>query len=144
MIKRTLLSCFLIFCFGSINAQGKILVRVENFRNNKGICLVGLYNNAASFAGKGEPVRFVHIAISNYTAETLFEDVPPGAYAISVIHDANGNKQFDKNFLGIPTEGYGASQNKLPFAAAPKFDANKFLVNPNATTNVSIKLRYLF
>ena len=75
---------------------------------------------------------------------SVFENVPVGNYAVSVIHDANSNNKFDTNFMGIPTEGYGASQNKLPFAAAPKFDANKFSVAGNATTMVTIKLRYLF
>jgi uncharacterized protein (DUF2141 family) len=143
-MKTSILLCLLAFCFGSTQAQGKILVRITNFRSNKGICLIGLYNNAASFGGKGEPVRYQHATIANNVVEAWFENVPAGTYAISVIHDANGNKKFDKNFIGIPSEGYGASGNKLPFAAAPKFDANKFLVNANATTAINIRLRYLF
>lgn len=120
------------------------MVRVSNFRNNKGVCLVALHNNAAAFVGRGVPVKALHTAVVNLTAEAEFDDVPPGTYAVSVIHDANNNGRFDTNFLGIPTEGYGASQNKLPFAAAPKFDANKFSLPANTTTVVNIKLRYLF
>jgi uncharacterized protein (DUF2141 family) len=45
--------------------------------------------------------------------------------------------------LGIPKEGYGASKNSLPFAAAPGFNSNKFEVKNNASTLLTIKLRYL-
>jgi uncharacterized protein (DUF2141 family) len=49
----------------------------------------------------------------------------------------------DKNFLGIPKEGYGASKNKLPFAAAPSFNENRFAVEHNTTVRLTVKLRYL-
>ena len=125
-------------------AQNKINVQVSNFTNNKGVCIVCLYNNAQAYAGKGDPLRCLTVAVANKAATASFEEIPEGNYAISVIHDANNNKKFDKNFLGIPTEGYGASQNKLPFAAAPKFDENKFTVTANSTTTSHIKLRYIF
>ena len=125
-------------------AENKIVVQVANFENNKGVGVVCLYNNNAAFSGKGEPVKKLFVTPVNNAATAVFENVPEGTYAVSVIHDANNNNKFDTNFLGIPTEGYGASKNKLPFAAAPKFDANKFTVAPNSTTTCTIKLRYLF
>ncbi|HVF81780.1 MAG TPA: DUF2141 domain-containing protein [Flavisolibacter sp.] len=125
-------------------AQNKIVVEVSNFENNKGVCIVCLYNNTAAFSGKGEPVKKLIVTPVNHSATAVFDNVPEGTYAVSVIHDANNNNKFDTNFLGIPTEGYGASKNKLPFAAAPKFDANKFTVAANSVTSFTIKLRYLF
>ena len=126
------------------NGQNKVIVNVNAFENNKGVCIICLYDNEKAFAGKGSPVKCATVSISNKSASTSFENVPEGAYAVSVIHDANNNKKFDTNFLGIPTEGYGASQNKLPFAAAPKFEANKFAVTENSTITSNIKLRYIF
>lgn len=124
--------------------QNKIIVEVYNFESNKGVCVVCLYNNNTSFSGKGEPVKKLLVTPVNNVATAVFDNIPEGTYAVSVIHDANSNNKFDTNFLGIPTEGYGASQNKLPFAAAPKFEANKFTVAANSTIAFAIKLRYLF
>ncbi|HET7898430.1 MAG TPA: DUF2141 domain-containing protein, partial [Flavisolibacter sp.] len=93
--------------------------------------------------GKGNPVRTLKVAVVEKTANALFEDVPPGNYAVAVIHDANKNDRFDTNILGIPTEGYGASKNKLPFAAAPRFEENQFAVAPSGNTSIAIRLRYL-
>lgn len=137
---------FVAFLFFSAQAtaQNKVTVQVSNFENNKGVCIICLYNNAKAYAGKGEPLRCLTVPVENKAASASFTEVPEGNYAISVIHDANNNKKFDKNFLGIPTEGYGASQNKLPFAAAPKFDDNKFTITANSTTTANIKLRYIF
>lgn len=122
----------------------KIVVQVANFENNRGACIVCLYADAASFAGKGAPVRCETVAITNRSASVVFENVAEGTYAVSVIHDANNNRKFDTNFMGIPKEGYGASRNKLPFAAAPRFDENKFVVTPNTVVTHAIRLRYIF
>ena len=127
----------------AVTAQTKVTVQVTNFENNKGTCFICLYNNAAAFSGKGGPVATATVGIANKTATASFENVPEGTYAVSVIHDANNNGKFDTNFLGIPKEGYGASKNKLPFAAAPKFEENKFTVTKNSMIALNIKLRYL-
>ena len=136
----------MVFLFEMIDAkaQNKVIVQVSNFENNKGFCIICLYNDARAFAGKGTPVTCSTVGVSNKMAQTSFENLAEGTYAVSVIHDANNNKKFDTNFLGIPTDGYGASQNKLPFAAAPKFDDNKFTVTPQSTVTSTIKLRYIF
>ncbi|WP_121354773.1 DUF2141 domain-containing protein [Flavisolibacter nicotianae] len=124
-------------------SQAKITVQVTDFNNNNGLCLVCLFDNAKGFAGKGTPLRILRTTISNKTATAVFDNIPAGVYAISVIHDANSNNRFDTNFMGIPTEGYGASKNKLPFAAAPRFDENKFAVGTATDTSLVIRLRYL-
>lgn len=117
---------------------------MTKFENNRGSCIVCLYNNARAFAGKGAPVACNTVSIANRTAAVQFDNLPEGTYAVSVIHDANDNKKFDTNFLGIPKEGYGASQNRLPFAAAPKFDDNKFTVAAGGIATSNIELRYVF
>jgi uncharacterized protein (DUF2141 family) len=142
-MKIFLINLFVIAVI-TAKAQNKIVVNVNKFENNKGVCIVCLYDNEKAFAGKGSPIKCSTVSVSNKTASTTFDNVAVGTYAISVIHDANNNKKFDTNFLGIPTEGYGASQNDLPFAAAPKFKDNKFTVSNNSTTTSNINLRYIF
>jgi uncharacterized protein (DUF2141 family) len=40
-------------------------------------------------------------------------DIPPGTYAIKLHIDENENGKLDTNFLGIPKEQYGISNNIL-------------------------------
>lgn len=143
IMKNTLLF-LLIVANISASAQSKIITQISNVRSDRGVCEVCLFNNANSFSGEGgAPVTCVQSPIKNGTSQALFENIPVGVYAVMVFHDANTNKKLDKNFLGIPKEGYGASQNKLPFASAPTFEANKFTVSDKSVTTVRIRLRNL-
>ena len=72
----------------------------------------------------------------------IFDNVPPGTYAIAVVHDTNGNGRADTNFLGMPTEGVGVSNNVMPRLSVPSFDANKFSVAAGHITKLAITLRY--
>jgi len=64
----------------------------------------------------------------------------PGDYAISLVHDENGNGKLDKNLFGIPTEGVGFSQNpKLSFGP-PTYAATRFDVAGD--TSETIRLKY--
>jgi uncharacterized protein (DUF2141 family) len=64
--------------------------------------------------------------IVNHRATCVFEDVPPGEYAIAAFHDENGNNGLDRNFLGIPSEGTGASNDARGFMGPPRYDDARF------------------
>ena len=46
------------------------------------------------------------------TYQRSFE-IPPGSYAIKLHIDENENGKLDTNFIGIPKEQYGISNNAL-------------------------------
>jgi uncharacterized protein (DUF2141 family) len=51
----------------------------------------------------------------------VFSNLEPGRYAAVAFHDENGNGKLDKNFLGVPAEPYGFSNNAQGFLGAPTF-----------------------
>lgn len=61
-------------------------------------------------------------------ARCTFEGVPRGTFAVTMSHDENENGQVDRNFLGIPVERYGFSNNPRPFLRAPRFEEATFVV----------------
>ncbi len=69
-----------------------------------------------------------------------FEDIKPGTYAINVFHDENSNKKMETNFIGIPVEGYGFSNNPRLFGP-PTFNKTKFIFK-EATLTLDIKMNY--
>ena len=144
-MKSFFLTSIIVFGFFLIvNAQNKIVVQITNFNNNKGVCKACLFNSATSFNGEGgQPFQCMESVVNNKTAKVVFDQIPAGTYAVFVFHDMNDNNKMDKNFLGIPKEGYGASKNKLPFASAPTFNDNKFSIPNNTITQLTIKLRNL-
>lgn len=142
-MKVVLLLFSLVLLATISKAQSKIIAVISNVRNDRGVCRVCLFNTAASFNGDAAPVQCAQATVKGGLSEARFENVPAGVYAVAVFHDANNNNKMDKNFLGIPKEGYGASRNKLPFAAAPGFDDNKFTVPDKTTTTLRMRLRNL-
>ena len=129
---------FFLCCSFMLNAQSRIEVEITNFKNNKGVVFIGLYNSEGSFlneAFKGEKV-----AVKNKKAILLFEDLPAGNYAISVFHDEDENGELSTNFLGIPKESYGASNNAPSRFGPPKWKDARFKVARGETIYQKIVL----
>jgi uncharacterized protein (DUF2141 family) len=70
------------------------------------------------------------------------KDVPHGTYAVSVIHDEDGDGKLDTSWLGIPREGVGVSMNAKGKAGPPKYKDAKFVLDA-AEKKLKIKVRYL-
>lgn len=51
-----------------------------------------------------------------------------GDYAFAIYHDKNSNEKWDKNFLGIPKERFGISNNPKYGMQAPDFQESLFNV----------------
>ena len=140
MMKGFFMGAFVLGNLGAA-AQGRVVVNISGLTNNKGVCQACLFTSETSFNGAGQPFRCLTVPVANKEAVAVFEQVPEGVYAVSAFHDENKNQKLDTNLFGIPKEGYGASKNKLPFAAAPAFKDNQFTVSGTGVVNLNIKLR---
>jgi uncharacterized protein (DUF2141 family) len=101
-------------------------VTVDEIAVQQGQLKLALYDSESAWKGEAKP-RAGHLAQpdGDATLEFSFADLPPGRYAVRVMHDENGNGKLDSNFLGIPKEGYGASNNPKVMRA-PHFDEAAF------------------
>jgi len=81
------------------------------------------------------------IKIRDAQARCDFEDIPLGAYALAVVHDENMNGKLDTNWLGIPTEGYGFSNEAKALLGAPSFSATRFPYD-GENLDLTISLHY--
>ena len=61
-------------------------------------------------------------------------DLPPGIYAVAVYEDLNGNHNLDHNFIGIPREPVGVSNNPSARFGPPHFDECSFYLGDTAQT----------
>jgi uncharacterized protein (DUF2141 family) len=129
---------------GSASARPKstITVRVSGLRNDKGLVFVALFDSERAFDAK-KALMGGQTRPSNGSAVVVLENVVPGRYAVSFIHDENENKKLDTNFLGIPTEGFGFSRDAMGTFGPPGFDDTA--VNVLAGTgNVVMHAKYFF
>jgi len=141
-VKQILFIILLLSGKISLYAQNQVIASVTQLANNNGVCRACLFTNATAFQ-KMEAFQCLTAPIINQAALFTFHDIPTGKYAIFVFHDVNRNNKLDKNWLGIPKEGYGASRNKLPFAAAPSFEPNSFFITQKDSILLPVRLRNL-
>lgn len=128
--------------FGQPSCPG-IHVTILDIRNNTGAVACALFESAEGF-----PTEFMHsatnimvIKVRARQARCDFEDIAPGTYALAVIHDENMNGKLDTNWIGIPTEGYGFSNDVTAALGAPSFAAARFPYD-GRNLNLTISLRY--
>jgi uncharacterized protein (DUF2141 family) len=119
---------------------GTLLVMVQGFKNTDGQLLVALYNNAGEFLDK-DPFEGSTTLISANQELIKFENIPYGDYAVVVLHDINKDGKLDKNILGIPTEGYGFSNNAMDKYGPPSWMQASFVFAERAEAKV-IDLQY--
>ncbi len=133
---KILTTLFLALLASTLVAQ-KLVVKIENVKDDQGQVAVALFNNGGDFPknrfqGKMTPAKKGEV-------EVIFENLPAGEYAISILHDANKNEKMDSNLLGMPKEGYGFSNNAMGTMGPPSFEKAKFTLTSNPIT---IKMKY--
>jgi uncharacterized protein (DUF2141 family) len=120
-----------------------IHVRVLNIKNSAGTVACALFESPEGFPG--EYLRYATnvmvIKIRHSQARCTFEEIPPGRYAIGVIHDENMNGILDTNMIGVPKEGYGFSNDASGALGPPPFDAASFAYD-GQNLETTIKLNY--
>jgi uncharacterized protein (DUF2141 family) len=129
---------------GQTPATADLTIKVVGARNAKGKVRVAIFRDAKGFPDEPANALKENVAdidAKGLSAETVFPGLPPGTYAVTVIHDENGDGKMDKNFLGMPKEGHAASNNPDPKRRAPKFEEAQFTLSAPALT-LETKLLY--
>jgi uncharacterized protein (DUF2141 family) len=118
-----------------------VLLEVSSFKNTRGTLNCRLFTKASDFPD-GEGILTLRTPITGTNTTCTFPNVEPGTYAVAVVHDENSNGKLDKNFVGVPSEGYGVSNNKTYALSAPKWDESIFTIAPSESKTLQVKLRY--
>ena len=128
----------------SVAYSGSLEVKFNSINSSKGQICMNLFNGQTGFpdGGKGSALKAAKCTpIVKGAAKFTFTNLPFGNYAIAAVHDTNGDTRMNSNFIGIPTEGIGFSNNTVVVTAAPSFgDSQFFLSGPK--TDVAIKMQY--
>ena len=123
-------------------AQYAVTVDVKGLRNTKGTLYFTLFRSETGFPDKAEKAfkRGKLETLKSSTASYIFNNIPAGTYAVSLLHDEDGDGDMKTNTLGIPLEGSGASNDARGRFGPPKFADAKFTVS--ADKRISITMWY--
>ena len=114
----------------------------HGLRNDLGSIKAKLYgDNPDEFLVTGKKLYSKRETAQRPSTLLCLQAPHPGMYAIVIHHDENGNKKLDRNWVGLPQEGVGFSNNPELFFAVPDHKDVTFQVQDSVTT-VDIQLRY--
>lgn len=108
------------------DGRGDLIVRVTAIESDRGKIAIALFDSEATYNSRENPFREERLAISNREAVWRITDIPFANYALMLYHDENGNGEFDQNFIGIPLEQYGFSNNAVAWFAPPAYEKATF------------------
>jgi uncharacterized protein (DUF2141 family) len=109
--------------------RGTINIKISGFESDKGDCWFALDNSKEVYESKASVFIGKILPIINRSVNIKLDSLEYGEYAIRVFHDENGNGKLDLNFLGIPTEDYGYSNNVSAWFGPPRWEKASFILN---------------
>ena len=124
---------------GRDGARGSLTLVVPGLASNDGKVIIALFDSAEGFEKDGAFVRSAFVEPENRGAVWTFGDLPFGEYAVRLFHDENGNEKLDTNWVGIPKERYGFSNDARGKFGPPGYEAAKFRFDSDGMT-LQVKL----
>jgi len=126
----------------NIATAAEIAFSIDGVKNNNGKLLVALFKGETGHQS-GKPAQYNAVAAKQGKVVVSFKEIKQGEYAIQVFHDENDNGKLETNLVGMPTEGYGFSNNAQPNFGPAKYSDMKFAVsNDDAVIENSTTLIY--
>jgi uncharacterized protein (DUF2141 family) len=122
--------------------MGTIVIELDTLENQTGSIQISLYDKEQGFPDEYEEAYlYKTIPITSELDKMILENIPFGTYALSILHDENDDFELDTNFLGIPSEGYGFSNNVKGMFGPPDFEDAVFELKEKEII-LNIKMNY--
>lgn len=111
-----------------------LIVKVEKVSPRGGDVRVALYTEQTYSDDNAKNVDDAVVPAKPGETVVTLKDIKPGIYAVKLFQDFNRNGAFDMNWLGLPLEKYGFSNDAHPTFSEPPFSATKFELRPGTNT----------
>jgi len=97
-------------------SQYTLEIEIQQIKNNTGKIMLQLFDeNHTVLAQEMSEIK-------EYRCSFHLKNLGKGKYAVRYFHDENLNGKLDTNMIGIPTEGYGFSNNVTGKFGPPSFE----------------------
>jgi uncharacterized protein (DUF2141 family) len=113
---------------------------VSGIEHVRGNLMIAIFDSEANFPADDKAIQRLVIPVTSKTQLIQLNGLVKGKhYAIALYHDENNNGKLDKNFLGIPTERYGFSNDARGTFGPPSWSEAKFLFQAGEKHQVILK-----
>lgn len=128
-------------CTGTPSAT-RLIVTISNVRDARGLIAVTLYaDDSRRFLARRGSLYVGRVPARAGVTRMCIHVPAPGVYGLAVYHDADANRRFNRNAIGLPAEGYGFSNDAPALFGLPRFSSVRLNV-PRDGFQTSVRLRY--
>ena len=141
MTRPIVLAFALYVLLQGIASAGDLTVNVSGARNDKGMIVAAIFSSKEGFPKEGQQYAGFRAKATASNLSVTFHDLPTGTYAVTAFHDENGDGKLDRDATGIPTEGYGVSNDARELLSPPYWDKASFAMGAESKT-ITVKIEY--
>ncbi len=116
-------------------AQFTLTIEINDIRSSDGNILLQVFDEEQN------SIKGIVESIENNKCTIVIENLKPGKYAFRYFHDENGNNEMETNWMGMPKEGFGLSNNAKGLFGPPKFE--KWLFELSGNKKVTCTPKYM-
>lgn len=120
----------------------ELTLEITEVESDQGQLLIAVHNDPNAFPRDGKKAVLLKTVIAQKgSVQVVMGKLKPGIYAVSFMHDENGDGKMGTNFLGIPKEGFGFSNDPTITFGPPSFDRAKIEIK-GPTILIRMKTKY--
>jgi len=117
-----------------------LTIQVENVNKDDGNVGVLVFNSTRGWPeDRFAALKDIVVPAHPGTVTVTVPGLHAGDYAVAIAHDVNKNHKVDKNFLGMPKEQWGMSNNPHATVKAPSFNTAKFSLSGNLEIHIRMQ-----
>ncbi len=136
----TLAASFVSAQAADANKTFTLTIVVQGMSSDEGNLGVLIFNGPKGWAEDRQAAfKDISVPAVKGTQTLKVPDMPPGTYAVALIHDLNKNHKLDKNFLGYPKEQWGMSNNPHATLKAPPIAKAQFKLDKDMEINITLQ-----
>lgn len=105
-----------------------LTIKVSGIKKVKGSLLVAVYKSAEDYEnGLAYAIQKINVPVTDKKQVLEITGLDFGPYGIKMFQDINDDGALNKNFVGIPKEPYGFSNDAKATFSAPDFEETVFV-----------------
>ena len=123
-------------------SDGKLNLTVTNLSSDKGNLVIQIFDKKKDWLEDDKIKKTMRVDLSDKVKDAKIDteiSLPVGEYAIFLYHDLDNNKELKTNWIGIPREPVGTSNNAKGRMGPPKYKDAAFKLE-SKNLNMTIKL----
>jgi uncharacterized protein (DUF2141 family) len=123
--------------FATHSDAEQLIIDVVGIERLGGTMMVAIFDSAEAWEDSSKAISVGKDSVTGPSVRLIFPNLAAGRYAVKLYHDEDNDGQLDSNMLGVPSEGYGFSNNPRVLGE-PDFDEAMFIIDGDTSIEITL------